>query len=116
MARDYLNRAVLGRFNPTVLVMSDDAIRAFVTEHAPDIRNDIPDSTVTEDDLQEQVIMALSRWLHLDIRDWGHWTEVELKDILYLQKRFYPGGRRPEMSRDFTITMHGNRVNIIITK
>ena len=111
-ARDKLNRAILGRFNPTTLVMNDDDIRSFVTSNVRDIREDFPDDTVTEDDLQEQIILALSRWLPLHLNTWNDYTNVELKDILYLPKKFYPGGRRPEMSRDFQLTV-GGEVDIL---
>ena len=106
-ARNKLNRAILGRFNPTALVMSEDDIRRFVTDHASDIRDDFPDDIVTEDDLQDQIILALSRWLPLTLDTWDDYAAVELKDILYLPRKFYPGGRRPEMSRDFKLTVGG---------
>ena len=115
LARRKLNYTIMGRLNPTALAMTDDDIRSFVTEHAPEIRDEFQTDDVAEEDLQEQVILALSRWLPLHIKDWGGTTTVELKDILYLSKRFYPGGARPDMNRDLDFKIGGSVRNTKIS-
>ena len=72
-----------------------------------EIREQIQDTRVEENMLEAHVVSALVKWLplHLDYEE--EITEVQLRNILFLPKKHYPGFVRPRGERRQILTIAG---------
>ena len=105
LARRALSYSIMGRFNPTALAMSNSELQSFFATHAEEIRDSYPEGTATEEDLLDEVTKLLTRWLRLHLKTRDDLRRVELRQIMVLNKKFYPDHARPAMTRDIQITI-----------
>ena len=72
-----------------------------------EIREQIQDTRVEENMLEAHVVSALVKWLplHLDYEE--EITEVQLRNILFLPTKHYPGFVRPRGERRQILTIAG---------
>lgn len=107
LARNVLNLSIQGRLDASALALTDDELVAFIISVVEEIRNQIDDTRVEENMLEANLVSALVRWmpLHLDYPE--EITEVELRNILFLPRKHYPGYVRPQGGKKQVFTIAG---------
>ena len=99
LARNVMNRSIMGAFNPVALAMTRSEITDFILEFHEEIRKSIPDHLVREEDLLTKIIKLLTLWLPVTITHLDDLKSVKLRDIVPMPSKFYPGGVRPDGTR-----------------
>ena len=89
---DTINRAVVGGYNPTPLLMTESEITQFVANYGIHLHGRLPPYHT---DFIKVFAQALGWWPVLQIENFDEWAKVKLAQMIYLPpSEEWPGGTR----------------------